>query len=109
MKTIDLKNIVTKFYVGTALYAFLDISIRLEHGQGLTEHILNTLEYVSSFYQSSVDPAIAIADPMKNGLSSRVETLYDKINVKTVLNFIEGTYVSATYIHGWILLMNKLK
>lgn len=109
MKTIDLKNIVTKFYVGIALYAFLDISIRLEHGQGLTEHIFDALEYVFSPYQSSVDPAIAIADSMKNDLSSKVESLYDKINVKTVFRWAENAYASVAYIHGTCFVMKNAK
>lgn len=109
MKTIDLKNIVTKFYVGTALYAFLDISIRLEHGQGFTEYIFNALEYMSLIYQSSADSTMAITDLMENDLSSKVESLYDKINVKTVFRWVENAYASVAYIHGTYFVMKNVK
>ncbi len=109
MEIQNLKKNVTKFYVGTAIYACIDVLIRMEHGQGITEHIFNAMEYLSSIYQSTADSAMAITDNVKNGLSGKVNVLFDRTNTKTVLNAVEGVYISTVYFHGVCLLMKKLK
>ena len=109
METQNIRNILKKAYVATALYAAFDIAIRLEHGQGFTEYIFNALEYMSLIYQSSADSAMAITDLMENDLSSKVESLYDKINVKTVFRWVENAYASVAYIHGTCFVMKNVK